>query len=134
MALSPAQRAFLHGEVSVSIAASDSSTRRSSVVRVLGSHASDDGQQLRLLVDRGQAADPLRWIAASGRMAVVYTEPLSHRSLQIKSTDARVLPPDAEDLVEAARHPRQFTAAIGAVGWPPAHMQDRMHAAATTRW
>lgn len=127
MALSPAERDFLHGEVSISVAASDAASGRSSLARVLGSHASTDGMQLRLLVDRAQCADLLRWVADSGRLAVVYTEPLSHRTLQIKSTDARVVDADAEDLAHAARHLQQFARAIGAVGLSPDYAAALIH-------
>lgn len=128
MALTPAERDFLHGEVSASVAASEGPGGRSTLVRVLGSHARADGEQLRLLVDREQATELLRCVAENGRLAAVYSEPLSHRTLQIKAADARVLRVEPDDLAHAARHLALFAGAIGAVGWPRAYAEALLHA------
>ncbi|HEX4873220.1 MAG TPA: hypothetical protein VFV27_12990 [Nevskiaceae bacterium] len=119
MALSAAERAFVLGGVSASVAACDR-RGRSSLVRVLGVQVSADGERLRLVVDRAQAVDLLPMVAESGRLAAVFSDPPSHRTLQFKARDARVVAVEAADRAACLQQEAAFAATLGALGWPGA--------------
>jgi len=53
--------------------------------------------QVRILLPRSQSLALLDAVAANGRVAVVLNEPESHRTVQLKSTRACVVPSDAGD-------------------------------------
>ena len=98
--LDPELAAFITGNLSLQLAATDAAGL-ATVVRCVGCRVSADRRRVTLLMPRSQAAPVLAGIAANGRVAVVFNEPSSYRTLQLKGRDARVeaaLPEDAEAL------------------------------------
>lgn len=76
-----------------------------SIARGLASKISDDGEQLIVLVRRSQSESLLADVERSGHIAVVITEPSTHRTLQFKGRNAVVVDCEAGDLalVDASR-------------------------------
>lgn len=72
--------------------------------------------RLLLILQEGANADVLRAAGETGLIAVVFTQPSTHRSLQFKGRDASLVPP-APDWPEAvARHGRAFARELRDIG------------------
>jgi hypothetical protein len=93
--LSPDCIAFLHGRVSI-IAASRSAGREPHLVRAVGCHIDATGERVTLLLAISHAGELLADIRANGRIAVVFSEPSSHRTVQLKGSDAAAVPLEEE--------------------------------------
>ena len=96
---------FMQSGVSISLGARDGSLRPS-VTRGLGCRVLPDGE-VRVYVDASLSQDLLRDVAQTGQVAVVFSDIVRHRTLQVKAADSRV-----EDFV------RRSIAASFAAGVP----------------
>ena len=105
------------------IVASRDAAHRPSLMRAVGADISDDGRQLTLFVSRTQAAQLLQDIAAVGVVAVVFSQPLSHRTVQLKARSAMLRPADSGDLPLLQRYRASMEQEIGAVGHGPDFVQ-----------
>ena len=61
-----------------------------SLMRAVGSAVHEGGASLTVYLARSQASQLLRDIAATGRMAVVFSQPSTHRTLQVKTRQVRL--------------------------------------------
>ena len=113
--IDPGQIAFMRSGVSISIASCDRNGMPQ-LVRALGCRVSDDGSRVTVFVPESKSQAVQRDIFASGAIAVTFTQPSTHRTMQLKSRDARVsaLQPDDAQLVEAYRD--AFVVEVGAMG------------------
>lgn len=102
-ALAPAQQAFVASGVSMAIAGRD---RRNvpSLARAYGCRLLPDGR-LAVFVAPSQSAALLRDVASTQVVAVVFSRPSSHETIQIKGSDASVRPLAGGELQQA----RQLT-------------------------
>jgi hypothetical protein len=96
-----AQAAFLQGGVSIS-AASCGARPFPSVCRVLACCVAEDRSRLIVMVARSCAQELLEDVEHSGRIAVVFSQPSTNRTIQIKGEHARPSAPDTR-LLEAVR-------------------------------
>jgi hypothetical protein len=80
---------FIAGGVSI-IAASRNAANRPELVRAQGCRVARDRRRIGVFLMSDQAQGLLADIRQNGRIAVVFTEPSTHRSLQIKGDDAAV--------------------------------------------
>ena len=96
-----AKAAFMQGGVSIS-AASCGARPFPSVCRALACSVSEDRRLLTVVVARSCAQELLDDVGHSGRIAVVFSQPSTHRTIQVKGDHARPGMPDAS-LVEAVR-------------------------------
>jgi hypothetical protein len=103
---------FLQGAVSI-IVASRNAANQPELVRAHGCRVSRDRRTLRLFVDAGQAGALLEDVRQNGLVAVVFTQPGTHRSLQVKGEGARVVRLRAD---EAARVEAYRVAMVGELG------------------
>lgn len=112
--------AFVQKGISVSVASRD---RRlvPSVSRALACVASEDGRQLRLLVVRSQAVELVRDLECCGAIAVGFTEPSTHRTLQIKGGDAALVTITPRDQEALARSEVAFGGQIEPLGFDQAY-------------
>lgn len=108
--------AFMQGGVSISLGACDAALRPS-VAKGIGCRVLPGGE-VRVFVDRPQAEALLNDVAGSGRVAVVFSEIVHHRTLQVKARDARVLALDEDDHRAVDAQARAFGQAIMALGYP----------------
>ncbi len=107
---------FLGGGISISLAAADAHGI-ATLCRVLGCRFDDGGRTLNLFVDLDQAAEALACIEANGRVAVTFSHPVSHRTMQFKGRGACVTQPGAEDLALCRAHTRDFSRSLEPFGW-----------------
>lgn len=107
---------FIQSGVSISVASRDV-RRVPSLARGAACRLSADHRQITVLVLESQAHQLLQDIASTSAIAVVFSEPSTHRTLQLKGSDAaitRTLPGDAG---LAAQHRDAFSADIVPLGF-----------------
>jgi len=110
--------AFIQGGVSV-IVASRNDELVADVVRGCGCRVSRNRREVTVLVEPSQAGTLLDDIAANGMVAVVFSQPSTHRTIQLKGSDARLVPVTAADRAVAARHLRAWIDDLCRVGYGP---------------
>jgi len=108
--------AFMQSGVSISLGARDGSLRPS-VTRGLGCRVLPDGE-VRVYVDGPLSQDLLRDVGGNAQVAVVFSDIVRHRTLQVKAIDARVQALDADDQQAVDAYVDQFTAVVVALGYP----------------
>jgi hypothetical protein len=114
-----AHAAFLLGRVSI-VAASRDARNVPTLMRGLGCRVSRDRRQVTVLLRASQSASLLADLRASGVIAVVFSEPSTHRTLQLKGEDARVGPLQRGDAGLLARYRDAMVAEICPLGYAEA--------------
>jgi len=110
------QTAFLQGPVSV-IVASRNAELVADAVRGCGCRVSRDRRQVTVLIEPGQSSMLLDDIAANGMIAVVLSQPSTHKTIQLKGTDARIVPVTAADRAAAQQHLHDWSEDLGRIGY-----------------
>lgn len=104
--------------VSVIVASRDAALRPS-VMRAVGSLVADDGSRITVFLAARQSRQLLQDIAATGQVAVVFSAPSSHRTVQVKASDARLRPAAEADRPALQRYLESMEREIGQVGYGP---------------
>ncbi len=94
--LSPDWIAMVAGGVSTIVSSCDAALRPS-LMRAVGSTITPDGRTVTVFMARRQSRKLLQDLAATGRIAVVFSQPCSHRTLQVKADRVQVRPMEAAD-------------------------------------
>ncbi|RST53279.1 pyridoxamine 5'-phosphate oxidase family protein [Variovorax sp. MHTC-1] len=95
--LSPEHIAMIDKGVSA-IVASRNAALRPSLMRAVGSSISADGAEITVYLARTQSRQLLQDLAATGHVAVVFSEPLSNRTVQVKAKAVRLRAAEESDL------------------------------------
>ena len=101
------------------IVASCSVALQPSIMRAVGSHLSADGRCVTVYLRRSQSRQLLQDIADTGRIAVVFSEPSTHHTLQLKAGQAQQRPATTDDLPVLQAYLRSMEHEVGLVGWGP---------------
>ncbi len=109
---------FIQTGVAISLASS-APGQPPNCTRALGCRLTAGGQVV-LFLPAAQAAGVLADIRQNHRVAAVFALPSSHRTVQLKGEDARVLPFDPADHAIVARHLETFVAELAHLGIPEA--------------
>ncbi|WP_374436695.1 pyridoxamine 5'-phosphate oxidase family protein [Inhella sp.] len=115
--IGPEQAQWLQRPLSIIVGSRDAQLRPH-LMRAVGARLSADRRQLCLLMPRAHADALCADIEANGQVAVVFSEPHSDRTLQIKGQDARLSPCQPEDAALAEQHLQGFVGEIGQLGFP----------------
>ncbi|CBS90218.1 hypothetical protein [Azospirillum lipoferum] len=107
---------FLDRSLSVNVATSDRANRPL-VARAVAARASCGGERLTVLLDGRANAELVAAVADTGRLAVVFSEPSTHRSLQVKGDGAVVTAPTAEEAALAGPYLDGFIAELTGIGF-----------------
>lgn len=107
---------FIQGAVSILVASRDI-RRVPSVSRAIALRVSPDRARVTLLLATAQCRQLLADIAATRAIAMVCTQPSTHRTLQLKGSDAQVTPPADGDHALAAQHNAAFAEEIVRLGY-----------------
>jgi len=89
-----------------------------SMARATGCRLDDDRRCVTLLFASTPAAALLDEIRRSGSIAVVFSEPSTHRTLQLKGGDARIVPVEAGDAELCRRYIETFSSGLVRLGYP----------------
>jgi hypothetical protein len=116
----PDMLALMERGVSV-LAASRDASLTPSVMRAIGSHVEEGGQRITVFVSRRQAQQLLQDLANGGPVAAVFSEPATHRSIQVKASRCTLRDGGAQDAPLLARYLASMEREIQRVGYPP-HM------------
>lgn len=92
---------------------------RPHVMRAVGARLADDRRRLTVLLPEAGSADVLADLRANGRIAVVFSEPTTHHTLQVKGDDAVVAACGPDDRELAARTLEGFVGEIATLGFAP---------------
>jgi hypothetical protein len=115
--LGPQQTALMERRVSIIVGSSDAA-HRPHVTRAAGGRLEADGRRVTVLLPRAGSEAVIADLQANGRIAVVFSEPTTHQTLQLKGRDAVVgscSTPQDEAL--AARYLEGFIDEIGRLGF-----------------
>lgn len=112
----PAHADFLTSGVSISVA-SCGADHIPNLTRGIGCDVSRDGPDLRVFVIAEQSRALLDDIRSNRNVAVVFSQPGSHRTLQLKGHDASVESLVAGDARIIERYRGAFTHALAALGF-----------------
>jgi len=115
--LDAGQVAFIRAGVSISIA-SCAAGGVPQLVRGIGCRVADDGSSVTIFVPEAKSQAVQRDIFATGRIAVAFSRPTTHRTMQLKSSDARVTAVQPEDLAVVDAYRDAFVAEVGSLGFP----------------
>jgi hypothetical protein len=123
--------AFVQGGVTIVVASRDA-RHLPSIARGRGCRVSPDGRTVALLMPASQCGRLIEDIAASGEVAVVFSEASTHRTVQLKGRAARVCPPSHEPLVaDTAGVTATYRAALrdefARVGFDAAYVEALLH-------
>ena len=110
--------AFIQSGVSV-IVATRNAELVPDAVRGCGCRVSRDRRSVTVLVESLRTGSVIADIEANGMIAVVFSQPSTNRTIQLKGTDARVarVSPRDRDLVE--RHLAAWVDELTAIGYRP---------------
>ena len=111
--------AFIQGGVSV-VVASRNAELVADVVRGCGCRVSRDRRSVTVLVEPNSAGTLLDDVAGNGAIAVVFSQPSTHRTIQLKGTDARLVAVTAADRAVAERHLGAWVDDLCRIGYTPA--------------
>jgi hypothetical protein len=115
--------AFIQTGVSI-LAASRDDALVPSIARASGCRVSADRRTVSILMGHSQATQLVADVGASGRIAVVFSRPSTHRTLQLKADDARVRQATQEESMLVEGYIDAFAREIALLGH--AHRQARV--------
>ena len=116
--LPPQLAAMMARGVSVIVGSRDLSNRPS-VMRAVGSLVEDEGRSITVFVSGAQSRQLVQDIAATGHIAAVFSEPSTHRTVQVKATRATLRNAGAADQPVLDRYLKSMEHEIQQVGIPP---------------
>jgi hypothetical protein len=117
--LDASRRAFLDGPVAINLA-SRNDDLVPSIARGYGCRVSGDGRRVKVFLAEARAQALLRDLRAGGPIAVVFSRPNTHETLQLKAAGAEVMPIKREDRGVMRRYGEIFFAEIVALGYDDA--------------
>jgi len=110
--------AFLSGPVSIHVA-SRAADKVPVLVRCSGCAVSADRRRVALFLARSKSEAVIEALRATRVVAAVFTLPRSHRSVQLKGTDAELSAPAAGDFEKVGRCIEAFAREIDPLGYRP---------------
>lgn len=112
----PPLLAFTQGGVSIRVASRDAAGY-AVVGRAHAAVPMPDRAQVLLILQNHANADVLRAVRETGMVAAVFTQPTTHRSIQVKGDDATVVAPEASWREAVERHGRTFALELRDIGF-----------------
>jgi hypothetical protein len=98
-------------------ASSRAAGNRAELGRVHGCRAASDRRRVAVLLPGEQYPALVEALRASRAIAVVFSEPSTHRTIQLKGADAVLEPASDADRALALRWSEAFVAGLGALGY-----------------
>jgi hypothetical protein len=117
-ALPPDLVAIMARGVSVIVGSRDASLRPS-LMRAVGSRVEADGRDITVYLSRPQSRQLVQDLAATGHIAVVFSVPSTHRSVQLKASRVEMRNADAHDAPVLAGYLASMEHEVQQVGFAP---------------
>lgn len=118
IALDPELVAFTQGGVSMHAASRDASNV-AQLSRALGIRISADRTRVTVFLLASHSGQMLADYRANGEIALVITLPSTHRTVQLKGTDAAVVALEDGDHILIAQNRERFLAELAGIGYNP---------------
>jgi hypothetical protein len=115
--IGPEQAALIARRVSIIVGSRDAE-HRPHVMRAVGCRLSADLRRITVFMVPSASGAVLADLCRNARIAVVFSEPSSHHTVQFKGSDAVVAPIEAGDEAMVARYLRNFAEEIAQLGFP----------------
>jgi hypothetical protein len=115
--LDTARAAFLGGPVAINVA-SRSAVLAPSIARAYGCRVSEDRRRVVIFLSSSRSESVLRDLGAGAPIAVIFSRPKTHESLQLKGMRASVLPLGPGDRERMRTYGKAFAAEICTLGYP----------------
>lgn len=110
------QAALMHRRVSIIVASRDAD-HRPHLMRAMGCRLSEDRRGLTVFLSASSSQKVLADLLANGLIAVVFSEPSSSLTLQLKGVDAAIVPAEPGDPALVQAYIRGFAEEIGQLGF-----------------
>jgi hypothetical protein len=110
---------FIQRFVSINVATRNHDNRPA-VSRAAGCRIAADRQQLTIFLSSLHNQTLLDNLRANHTLAVVFSRPTTHRTIQFKGNDAQILPVTMEDHPDIQAYRESFTQELLSIGYPPA--------------
>ena len=107
------------GEISIH-AASRNAALESNLSRALGCRVAPGRRRVTIFLLASQSGAILADFRANGAIAAVFSQPSTHRTVQLKGTDAAVEAVEEGDAARIARHREAFASELASIGFPEA--------------
>lgn len=114
--LDAAHAGFLTHHVSILVASSNSE-RMPSITRAFGCRVSSDRRTVTLFLSARRSQAVLRDLRAGGGIAVVFSRPSTHETLQLKGASVRIVTLETGDRDVIRACGESFAEDIRAIGW-----------------
>ena len=108
--------AFLQSGVSMHIATARGNVPQ--LARAAACRVAPDRRRVTMFVAPAQAVAVLDDVAANGAVAAVFTKPLTHRTVQLKGGDARIVSAGHEEAALVRAQVDAFGAELASMGFP----------------
>jgi hypothetical protein len=118
VALDPELVAFMQGGVSMHAASRDANLV-ANLSRPLGCRVSADRTRVTIFLLASHSGGMVADFRANGRIAVVFSLPSTHRTIQLKGEDAAQEPLQEGDHIVIARHRAAFVAELASLRYDP---------------
>lgn len=115
--LDPEHAAFIQGGVSI-IAASRNQNNQPNLSRAIGCRVSADRRRVTLFLYAAQSVALLADVRTNGAIAVVFSQPSTHRTLQLKGADAEAAALMKDDVPILAAYRQSLTAELELISFP----------------
>jgi hypothetical protein len=116
--LPPDLVAMMARGVSVIVGSRDAGLRPS-IMRAVGSRVDAGGQEITVYLARRQSRQLVQDLAATGQIAVVFSEPSTHRSVQLKASRVEMREAGPGDEAVLAAYLRSMEHEVQLVGFGP---------------
>lgn len=113
---------FIQSGISMTLA-SRSDRLVPSLAKSVGCRVSEARDQVTMLVFAQTAATLLQDVARCRQIAAVFSQPTTHRTLQIKGRDVRAAPASPADWALVRRYLALFTEELRPLGWDESFVQ-----------
>jgi hypothetical protein len=123
MFLDPDQCAFVQSGVSIDVAGRDAHNVPA-IARAIGCRVSPDRGRITVFVNRHRSGRLLNAVASTRAVGVIFCYAGTHRALQLKGSDAAVVPVVPDDLTQCRAATAAFVANIVSLGYT----EERAHA------
>lgn len=101
------------------IVASRDAMHRPSLMRAVGATITPDGNRITIYLNRSSSARLLHDLQTTGQIAVVFSEPYSHRTVQVKATQVQQRPVQDSDTALLDRYLQAMEGQLQRIGIAP---------------
>jgi len=123
--LSAEHIALIDSGVSAIVASRDAA-HRPSLMRAVGASITPDGVQISVYLNRPASTQLLADLQASGQIAVVFSEPSTHRAVQVKASRVQLRAATAADAPLLQRYLRAMEGQLEPIGFGPRYTRTML--------